>query len=390
FLSELKCLHLSHSACLKQLPNFSRLPNLEELILRGCKRLLWDRYSMMRWLDKLKLLDLGYCNLTEHKVVNELCFLRSLKILRLDGNGFDWLPWLSSLSELEELTLNDCKNLRRISDLPKTLKFLKANYCTALESIKYFPKRLSMRELDLKDCRKLKDISDLGALLHSTETIHMEGCTNLSARFKEGVLKEWATSGGGGVFFSGNDIPSWFTAVVNENEIVYIDVPNCGIGALTVCVIYSSDDSDSSGKLYLTVANRTQRTAFSIFPMTVSGVTPHEDYLWLGRIPNNVLNLKGGDKVHARAEFLREEGKKHLKLKKTGLCLEESVSIHAGKVHEMEWESKPYTYPDTDDDAWPSKPSHNLVRKTTRLSVKEVNLQLQGNLMPQKGKRRSE
>ncbi|CAL8107455.1 unnamed protein product [Prunus armeniaca] len=134
FLWELKSLDLGHSVCLKKLPDFSRLPNLEELILRGCKSLLWDHLSMMRRLDELelKLLDLGYCNLTEDNVVRELCFLRSLKILRLDGNGFNSLPLLEDSSELEELTLNDCKNLRRISDLPMTLKFLNANYCTAL------------------------------------------------------------------------------------------------------------------------------------------------------------------------------------------------------------------------------------------------------------------
>ncbi|CAL8997803.1 unnamed protein product, partial [Prunus brigantina] len=354
FLSELKTLVLSHSDCLKQLPDFSRLPSLEELILRGCKSLSWKQCSMMRRLGKLKLLDLGYCNLTEDEVLAHLGRIRTLKILGLDGNGFKWVDFLRDLSELEELTLNDCKNLQRISDLPMTLKFLKANYCTALESIEYFPERSSMRELDLKDCRKLKDISDLGDSLHSMETIHMEGCTNLSARFKKNILERWAVSGGGGLFFSGNDIPSWFTA----DEIVYIDVPYSDIGALILCIIYSSDDSQSSGRLSLTVTNRTQRTVFSIFPMTVSGVTPHEDYLWLGRIPNNGLNLKGGDKVHARAEFLREEGKKHLKLKKTGLCLEREF-IHEG--YKIEWESKPYTYPATDDDAWPSKHSHNPV-----------------------------
>ncbi|CAL8107452.1 unnamed protein product [Prunus armeniaca] len=214
-----------------------------------------------------------------------------------------------------------------------------------------------MRELDLKDCRKLKYISNVDGSLHSTETIHMEGCSNLSARFKKYMLKGWAASGGGGLFFSGNDIPPWFTAVVKEDEIVYIDVPYYGVDALTLCVIYSSDDSQSSGRLSLTVVNRTQRTAFSIFPMTVFGVTPHEDYLWLGRIPNNVLNLKGGDNVLARAEFLREEGKKHLKLKKTGLRLEGRVFMRKGQEYEMEWESKPYT----DDDAWPSKHSHNLI-----------------------------
>ncbi|KAL6297317.1 hypothetical protein ACE6H2_005459 [Prunus campanulata] len=385
FLSELKTLVLSHSDCLKQLPDFSRLPNLEELILRGCKSLLWDHYAMMRRLDKLKLLDLGYCNLTDNPVLEYLSCLHSLKILRLDGNGFNWLPFLRHLSKLEELTLNDCKNLRRIRDLPMTLKFLKANYCTALESIEFVSHMSNIRELYLKDCHKLKYIP---GSLHFMETIHMEGCTNLSAWFKKDMLGRWAASGGGGLFFSGNDIPSWFTAVVNEDEIVYIDVPNSGIGALTVGIIYSSDDSQSSGRLSLTVTNRTQRTVFSIFPMTVSGVTPHEDYLWLGRIPNNVLNLKGGDKGHARTEFLREEGKKHLKLKKTGLCLEREFIPEGYKI---EWESKPYTYPATDDDAWPSKHSHNLIRKTRTLYTQEIVDFSQGTLSPkEKGEGRSE
>ncbi|CAL8107446.1 unnamed protein product [Prunus armeniaca] len=35
--------------------------------------------------------------------------------------------------------------------------------------------------------------------------------------------------------------------------------------------------------------------------------------------------------------------------------------------HKIERESKPYTYPATDDDAWPSKHSHMLVRETRRL-----------------------
>ncbi|CAL8107497.1 unnamed protein product [Prunus armeniaca] len=319
FLSELKALVLSHSDCLKKLPDFSRLPSLEELILRGCKSLSWEHCSMMRRLGKLKLLDLGYCNLTEDEVLAHLGRIRTLKFLGLEGNGFKWVDFLRDLSELEELTLNDCKNLQRISDLPMTLKFLKANYCTALESIEFVSHMSNMRELDLKDCRNLDDIPGLEDSSKFTETIHMEGCTNLSARFRKNILERWAVSGGGGLFFSGNDIP------VNEDEIVYIDVPYSDIGALTLCIIYSSDDSQSSGRLSLTVTNRTQRTVFSIFPRTVSGVTPHEDYLWLGRIPNNGLNLKGGDKVHARAEFLREEGKKHLKLKKTGLSLSLSL-----------------------------------------------------------------
>ncbi|BFG29213.1 hypothetical protein CerSpe_154870 [Prunus speciosa] len=363
-ISQLKSLDLSHSTCLKQLPDFKRLPNIQELILRGCKSLSWDYYSM-RCLDKLNLLDLGYCNLNEDKVLEDVGFLSSLKNLRLDGNGFDRLPILSHLSKLEELILNDCRNLQQIGYLPETLKFLKANNCTSLEEMRFSSKMSNLRELDLKDCRKLEYISEYcDNSLRFIERIHMEGCNNLPSWFKESILEEWAASVGGGLFFSGNYIPSWFTAVVNEDKIVYIDVPNSGIGALTVCIIYSSDDSQSSGRLSVTVTNRTQRTVFSIFPMTVSGVTPHENYLWLGRIPNNVLNLKGGDKVRAHAEFLREEGKKHIKLKKTGVCLEERVFIHEGKVYEMEWDSKPYTYPDTDDDAWPSKHSHNLVQET--------------------------
>lgn len=143
----------------------------------------------MRRLDKLKLLDLGYCNLTDKVVLEYLRRLRSLKILRLDGNGFNWLHFLRDLSELEELTLNDCKNLRRITELPKNLKFLKANYCTALESIEFSGDIPNMRELDLKDCRNLDYIPELEVSSRFTETIHMEGCTNLNAQLKKNMLE---------------------------------------------------------------------------------------------------------------------------------------------------------------------------------------------------------
>ncbi|CAL8997792.1 unnamed protein product [Prunus brigantina] len=158
-----------------------------------------------------------------------------------------------------------------------TLKFLKANYCTALESIEFVSHMSNMRELDLKDCRNLDDIPGLEDSSKFTETIHMEGCTNLSARFKKNVL-----------------------------EVISLSLTRMHQSQCSICNAYTKfsphgiamgHDSQSSGRLSLTVTNRTQRTVFSIFPMTVSGVTPHEDYLWLGRIPNNGLNLKGGDKA---------------------------------------------------------------------------------------------
>ncbi|KAI9070445.1 hypothetical protein K1719_047590, partial [Acacia pycnantha] len=59
-LEMLKILNLSYSSYLVRTPDFSKLPNLEKLILKDC-RSLSKIHDSIEFLDKLLLLDLENC-----------------------------------------------------------------------------------------------------------------------------------------------------------------------------------------------------------------------------------------------------------------------------------------------------------------------------------------
>ncbi|XP_070672911.1 disease resistance protein RPV1-like isoform X2 [Malus domestica] len=161
---KLKFLYLDHSHNLTQLPDFSKLPHLEDLSLSGCKSVSGG-YHLFAQLKMLQYLDLKDCNITDDAILESLRSLSSLRSLTLDGNGFNRLPILSGLSQLTFLYLNHCTSLQAIPDLPTSLQ--------------------------LKDCRNLKDIPNLDNFVCYMDTLHMEGCTSLSATFKENILLKW-------------------------------------------------------------------------------------------------------------------------------------------------------------------------------------------------------
>ncbi|KAM1357756.1 hypothetical protein EV1_044479 [Malus domestica] len=185
----LKCLILKDCHNLTELLDFSKLPHLEELNLSGCKGLCRG-YHFLLQLKMIEALGLSDCNITDGALLEIIGSLSSLKYLVLYGNGFNRLPNLNGLSQLQELHLNHCTNLEAIPDLPNSLLLLEANYCTALEITSDFSEMSKMRKLELKDCRKLKDIPNLENSLDYMESIHMEGCTSLTDTFKENLQNE--------------------------------------------------------------------------------------------------------------------------------------------------------------------------------------------------------
>ena len=95
----------------------------------------------------------------------------------------------------------------------------------------------------------------------------------------------------------------------------------CDLKALTLCIIYSSGDSQSGGSLRIRVANYTQNTVFLSYPMRATVITCHENYLCLGHLSNNKLNVKGGDKINVGAHFVGPATTDdiHLRVKETGI-----------------------------------------------------------------------
>ncbi|XP_048433579.1 disease resistance protein Roq1-like [Pyrus x bretschneideri] len=312
---KLKYLFLKDCHHPTELPDFSKLPHLEVLDLSGCKGLCGG-YHFLTQLKMIEVLYLSDCNITDDAVLEIIGSLSSLTVLDLGGNGFNRLPILSGLSQLQVLCLNHCTNLRAIPDLPNSLCVLKANYCIALEIISDFSEMSNMRGLELKDCRKLKDIRNLENSLDYIYSIHMKGCTSLTDTFKENLQTKNAF---GGIFLSGNDIPNWLAYVVGKDKTVKFEVPPSidYIGGLALGIVYSSDNSNCTGTLTIHVVNRTQRTNFRIWEMMATVTASHEYYLWLGNLSNEKLKLKGGDIVLVKAEFYG--GDNRIKVNKTGV-----------------------------------------------------------------------
>ncbi|XP_020420555.1 TMV resistance protein N isoform X2 [Prunus persica] len=315
----LKILNLSYSYELTKSPDFSKLPNLEELILEYCESLS-EVHSSIGDLGRLSLVDLEGCrmlkdlplNFYKSKSIETLilnkcrCFVKlaeglgdmvslttlkveetsirqipssisklkklevlslscdenelpltnlwppslqslsslrelslfgwvdafpkdldsliSLERLDLSNNDFCSLPSLSRLSQLQDLSLYRCSNLRAIPDLPTNLKVLKAEYCFELEKMPDFSEMSNIKELYLRGSGKLTEIPGLDKSLNSMTMIYMDGCTNLTADFRKNILQGWTSCGYGGISLSGNDIPDWFDCV-HDDDIVYFTVP---------------------------------------------------------------------------------------------------------------------------------------------------------------------
>ncbi|CAN6702776.1 unnamed protein product [Malus baccata var. baccata] len=340
---KLKFLYLKDCHNLIELPDFSKLPHLEILNLSGCKGLCGG-YHFLAQLKMIEELVLSDCNITDGAVLEIIGSLSSLTFLDLGGNGFSRLPILSGLSQLQVLNLNHCTNLQAIPDLPNSLLELIAKHCTALEIMPDFSEMSKMTLLRLDDCHKLKDIPNFKNSLDymdSIISIHMEGCTSLTDTFKENLQTKNAF---GGITLFGNYIPNWLAYVAREDEIVQFKVPPSidYIGGLALGIVYSSDNSDSTGSLYIDVVNRTQRTHFRIPIWEEAIVTAsHEYYLWLGNLSNRKLNLKGGDMVSVEAKFYG--GDNRIKVHKTGVDI---VKWHLsdGRTYWDDYVTMPYTF----------------------------------------------
>ncbi|BBH03034.1 hypothetical protein Prudu_013790 [Prunus dulcis] len=89
-------------------------------------------------LNCLEKLSLANCNLTDGAIPNCIWSLPHIDHLDISGNHFHTLPNVSGLSKLNFLSLDHCTNLCAITDLPKNLCKLSANYCTALKKLPNF------------------------------------------------------------------------------------------------------------------------------------------------------------------------------------------------------------------------------------------------------------
>lgn len=113
----MKILNLSHSHYLTRTPDFSKLPNLSQLILKDC-RSLYEVHHSIGYIDKLVLVNLKDCKILK-SLPKDFYKLRSLETLILSGcSQFENLD--EDLGEMLSLTTLDADNTA-IRNVPFTI-----------------------------------------------------------------------------------------------------------------------------------------------------------------------------------------------------------------------------------------------------------------------------
>ncbi|CAN6575393.1 unnamed protein product [Malus baccata var. baccata] len=318
-LKSLVLVNLKDCETLKALPrSFYKLKSVKTLVLDGCSRFqslsehlgemesLVTLYADGTAIKKLPSLQ-GLCSLTSliladsniEEVPNDIgSSLPCLVELSLDDNNFGSLPSLSGLSKLLLLSLNGCRNLVKITELPKNLGFLHMDGCSVLERMPDFS---GMSAVVILFSPKLIEFPGLDSALNLGLTLCMITHNNvMDFLLKDSTLQGW--TGGGTMSFVGRQIPTWFNHV-NEGTQVSFEVPKeigCNAKALAVCLV--SVPHDNIRPCYIYVINHTKGTSFYV--NIVDNFTLRE-IIWIGNLllSETEFNLEESDLVHVIAHF---------------------------------------------------------------------------------------
>ncbi|KAM5551515.1 disease resistance protein RUN1-like [Rosa sericea] len=169
----LKKLNLRYCQHLIEVPDFSQCPNIEKLILTGCKGLF---KLCVEKFDKLTTLKLASC--WSLKVYPELpC---NVQHLNLSCSKLTKVPDLSRCANIEKLYLYGCEKLVQLPNgylkhLAK-LTTLDMARCSSLIISPQIP--CSLRILDLSSCSQLTEVPDLSQC-PNIEAIDLCRCTSL-------------------------------------------------------------------------------------------------------------------------------------------------------------------------------------------------------------------
>ena len=157
FMENLKYLNLKFSKNLKRLPDFSGVPNLEKLILKGCASLIEVHPSLVHH-NKVVLVNFEDCT------------------------SLEALPEKLEMSSLKELILSGCREFKFLPEFGESMENLSmlALQGTALRNLTSSLGRLvGLTDLNLKDCKSLVCLPDTIHGLNSLRVLDISGCSKL-------------------------------------------------------------------------------------------------------------------------------------------------------------------------------------------------------------------
>ncbi|XP_021978714.2 uncharacterized protein LOC110874159 [Helianthus annuus] len=352
-LNSLKYLSLKGCDKLVSICNLYRLPKLDTLILWNCSSLthLCKSTGDLEYLDfldltgctkllkyvkqpetmmvpqkpllslprSLMLLDLINCDMDHNNDVYVAFHARSLFVLCLAVNPFEYLPSNINLKMLRILNLYSCPNLKSISCIPSTLLELHIDWCISLERVTFQSGRFTLQGCAYECCFKLSEIQGLFKLVSVAETEeaelgHMQWIKAYEDHKVELVGDEitkgkiWHTQvlyeyGIMSTYLQGIDYRSMMTSEYTSSSLfLFFCVPfhheKNRIQGLNVSCLYrlsGSKDNDELG-LLAKISNRSKGLTWVYNPLVYCKPKVDEDVVWLSYWPiGNILDA--GDAV---------------------------------------------------------------------------------------------
>ncbi|XP_010477756.1 PREDICTED: TMV resistance protein N-like isoform X2 [Camelina sativa] len=159
--------------------------------------------------------------------------MSSVKILNLGNNYFHSLPSsLKGLSNLKNLLLYDCRELKCLPPLPWKLEQLSLANCFSLESISDLSNLKILHELNLTNCQKVIDIPGLEHLT-GLNRLYMSGCNSTCSLAVKKRLSKASLKLLRNLSLPGNRIPDWFS----QGPLTFSAQPNRELRGVVLAVV---------------------------------------------------------------------------------------------------------------------------------------------------------
>ncbi|XP_058743684.1 disease resistance protein RUN1-like isoform X2 [Vicia villosa] len=323
-MQKLKIINLSHSKCLKSTPDFSKLPNLEKLVMKDCQSLS-EVHSSIGDLKNLLLINLKDCTSLSN-LPREIYQLTSVKTLILSGcSKIDKLE--EDMGQMESLKTLIAKDTS-VKEVPYSILRLKSIGYISLcgyEGLPHdvFPSLIRswmsptmnslsrippFGEIQLKQEFK-RFLDDLyGAGLTELGTSHAPQISDISLRSVligigschividtlEKSLSQRLATNCSNSFFPEDNYPSWLV-YRGEGPSVKFQVPedtDSAMKGITLCVLHSSRPENPTSECFTSVLI-INYTKFTIHIYKGDTVISFNDEDWL----SVKSNLGVGDNV---------------------------------------------------------------------------------------------
>ncbi|KAJ6857975.1 TMV resistance protein N [Populus alba x Populus x berolinensis] len=162
--------------------------------------------------SSLKELNLSCSGLSEATSSIDLGSLSFLENLNLSGHEFFNLPSsISRLSKLQFLTVERCRNLLSISELPSSVLFLSIYDCTSIERVTAPLQHERLPLLNVKGCRNLIEIQGMECAGNNWSILNLNGCNNLSENYKTSLIQGLCKGKHYDICLAGGELPEWFS-----------------------------------------------------------------------------------------------------------------------------------------------------------------------------------